>query len=528
MAENKINTTYLDQEGVSRLVANIDRVYATKKSVKNIDEGLKDLIDAEETRASDREDAIESYAQGIDSALTTEVSTARANELRIEAESQTRDTEISETLDEEIQASRVKEGELETEDARLQRVINSLDSRLQGEIDDLDSSRLVGIKVNGSLVDVENLVANIRLSDFNPNISILVMKKSEFPLVGDNSKLYVDEDTSVIWQWDANNEEYIEAGKFNVLLVDELPEVGDPEVLYILSDNHSINIYVGGDDPNTRWQEISGQDKELREEFEEFKTDHPDFHVEWANIDNKPGTYAPATHNHDDLYYTQAQVDERIHESGISPEEFDAHKSSATPHPAFETRIDEKISVKANTSMVMQHINNVSNPHAVDKIQIGLGNVDNTSDLDKPISTAVQSALTLKADMSWVADSIEGKLDVEDVIDNLITSQSEKPLSAKQGVVLDEKILDLDTKVQSLGAALVFKGTVSSKTDLYDIVSKSQGDAYQINSNGEDEEDGAMYAWDGYNWVQIVAAATDLTSLIATDAEVHSIIDDYS
>ena len=85
MAENKINTTYLDQEGVSRLVANIDRVYATKKSVKNIDEGLKDLITAEETRASDREDTIESYAQGIDSALATEVSITRDNELRIES-----------------------------------------------------------------------------------------------------------------------------------------------------------------------------------------------------------------------------------------------------------------------------------------------------------------------------------------------------------------------------------------------------------------------------------------------------------
>lgn len=36
---------------------------------------------------------------------------------------------------------------------------------------------------------------------------------------------------------------------------------------------------------------------------------------------------------------------------------------------------------------------------------IGLGNVDNTSDLDKPISTATQEALDLKANMSDIADT---------------------------------------------------------------------------------------------------------------------------
>ena len=39
-----------------------------------------------------------------------------------------------------------------------------------------------------------------------------------------------------------------------------------------------------------------------------------------------------------------------------------------------------------------------NNPHDVTKIQIGLSNVDNTSDLDKPISTLTQTALNLKAD----------------------------------------------------------------------------------------------------------------------------------
>ena len=44
------------------------------------------------------------------------------------------------------------------------------------------------------------------------------------------------------------------------------------------------------------------------------------------------------------------------------------------------------------------HIADTTNPHNVTKSQIGLGNVDNTSDLDKPISTATQTALNAKED----------------------------------------------------------------------------------------------------------------------------------
>nr|DAW70296.1 MAG TPA: Baseplate wedge protein [Caudoviricetes sp.] len=42
---------------------------------------------------------------------------------------------------------------------------------------------------------------------------------------------------------------------------------------------------------------------------------------------------------------------------------------------------------------VNQHIANKSNPHAVTKTQVGLGNADNTSDANKPVSTAQASAI---------------------------------------------------------------------------------------------------------------------------------------
>lgn len=47
---------------------------------------------------------------------------------------------------------------------------------------------------------------------------------------------------------------------------------------------------------------------------------------------------------------------------------------------------------------ISDHKANLNNPHSVTKNQIGLGNVDNTSDADKPISTATQTALNGKQD----------------------------------------------------------------------------------------------------------------------------------
>lgn len=46
------------------------------------------------------------------------------------------------------------------------------------------------------------------------------------------------------------------------------------------------------------------------------------------------------------------------------------------------------------------HIANISNPHSVTKAQVGLSSVDNTSDANKPVSTATQTALDSKADVS--------------------------------------------------------------------------------------------------------------------------------
>ncbi len=48
---------------------------------------------------------------------------------------------------------------------------------------------------------------------------------------------------------------------------------------------------------------------------------------------------------------------------------------------------------ETNRNNLVNHVADKTNPHKVTKAQVGLGNVDNTADMDKPVSTAQQEAL---------------------------------------------------------------------------------------------------------------------------------------
>lgn len=62
----------------------------------------------------------------------------------------------------------------------------------------------------------------------------------------------------------------------------------------------------------------------------------------------------------------------------------------------ISTAAQTALNSKADSSALSAHVVDTGNPHAVTKAQIGLNNVDNTSDLNKPISTATQAALDAK------------------------------------------------------------------------------------------------------------------------------------
>lgn len=91
-------------------------------------------------------------------------------------------------------------------------------------------------------------------------------------------------------------------------------------------------------------------------------------------------------------------------------------------------RMRDDLSVAA--SALAAHEARNDNPHGVTKAQVGLSDVDNTPDMDKPLSTAQQAAVNSKLD-----NAANGG-----VVNNLTTNDTTKALSAAQGVALSKKI----------------------------------------------------------------------------------------
>lgn len=83
---------------------------------------------------------------------------------------------------------------------------------------------------------------------------------------------------------------------------------------------------------------------------------------------------------------------------GLANEITDRTNAINSLRTELKTYVDELIAdtgsdVTALETKVNNHLANKSNPHSVTKAQVGLGNASNTSDADKPVSTAQASAI---------------------------------------------------------------------------------------------------------------------------------------
>ena len=100
------------------------------------------------------------------------------------------------------------------------------------------------------------------------------------------------------------------------------------------------------------------------------------------------------------------------------------------------------------------HIEDLLNPHQVTKGQIGLGNVDNTADADKPVSNSTQaaiiSAVSPKADKTYVDTALSSKTD-KTYVDNQLTLKANKvDVYTKEETYTKQEINDL------IGSPLMF------------------------------------------------------------------------
>lgn len=94
------------------------------------------------------------------------------------------------------------------------------------------------------------------------------------------------------------------------------------------------------------------------------------------------------------LYFTATRVRDAVL-TGLSTATYAIISATDSVLSAFGKL---QAQITAILSTLSAHISNTSNPHNVTKAQVGLGNVDNTSDANKPISTATQTALNAKQD----------------------------------------------------------------------------------------------------------------------------------
>lgn len=197
----------------------------------------------------------------------------------------------------------------------------------------------------------------------------------------------------------------------------------------------------------------------------------------------------------------------------------DLEKPISVPQQNEFNRVDRELDKKALQTDLAAHVSDFNNPHHVTKEQVGLGKVDNTSDLEKPISIAVQEALNnIKIDATGYATKEELTNHINDKnnphnvtkeqiglgnVDN--TSDVNKPISTATQMALDKKA-DVHhshtmTDITDLENLPIIKGFVTVLSELPE--SATGGDKYimstQVGSGSTRytllEFDGATGTW---------------------------------
>lgn len=148
------------------------------------------------------------------------------------------------------------------------------------------------------------------------------------------------------------------------------------------------------------------------------------------------------------------------------------------------------------------HINNKSNPHKVNKAQVGLGNVDNTSDANKPISTATQNALNSKFNAS---DGNALKQTIENMPNLVVT---EGRLSHKNDrISLSLRQQDLKDQANTDSILLTFNPATDSTAGIILPSDKSKIDKIITNGNG------TKYLSDNGTYKEVQGGSADIQSL---------------
>lgn len=136
------------------------------------------------------------------------------------------------------------------------------------------------------------------------------------------------------------------------------------------------------------------------------------------------------------------------------------------------------------------HINNKSNPHEVTKDQVGLGNVDNTSDANKPISNATQTALNGKFSATD-GNALKQRVDnIPELVATDITVDSDNDsvnISLDKTSIVDGTLSGTTININSATASKAGILVPTDKSKIDKIITNGKGTKY-LSDNGTYKE----------------------------------------
>lgn len=188
------------------------------------------------------------------------------------------------------------------------------------------------------------------------------------------------------------------------------------------------------------------------------------------------------------------------------------------------------------------HINNKSNPHEVTKDQVGLGNVDNTSDANKPISTATQTALNGKFSATD-GNALKQRVDnIPELVATDITVASDNDsvnISLDKTSIVDGTLSGTTININSATASKAGILVPTDKSKIDKIITNGNGTKY-LSDNGTYKEVSGGSSSSDINIIELQdirdiisivyhekdRASSDISSVFGGSANFRSIVND--
>ena len=188
------------------------------------------------------------------------------------------------------------------------------------------------------------------------------------------------------------------------------------------------------------------------------------------------------------------------------------------------------------------HINNKSNPHEVTKDQVGLGNVDNTSDANKPISNATQTALNGKFSVTD-GNALKQRVDnIPELVATDITVDSDNDsvnISLDKTSIVDGTLSGTTININSATASKAGILVPTDKSKIDKIITNGNGTKY-LSDNGTYKEVSGGSSSSDINIIELQdirdiisivyhekdRASSDISSVFGGSANFRSIVND--